>query len=89
MLTAKDISAIENHIRVIFREEFPKEFEREFKKHLSYLPTKKEFFDSMDKLMIELRKIRESYEIFSPRVGNHEERIGRIETHLHLPSLAD
>jgi len=46
----------------------------------SGLPTKDDFFKSMDEVMGELKTIREEQALISHRVTDHEDRITDLET---------
>jgi hypothetical protein len=50
------------------------------KDHLGNLPTKDEFYGTMDKLMGELRAIREEVAILEHRISEHDDRIDHLET---------
>jgi chromosome segregation ATPase len=61
---------------------------------INFLPTKEEYFGSMDKLMGEVKAIRESQETsgnqladHSDKLENHEERIGKLETKASFPAI--
>lgn len=64
MFTVKDLDEIEKLVRDIVKEE------------IKFLPTKDEFFDRMDKLMGEVKAMRESQEIHA---GSHTEINNRLE----------
>lgn len=75
MLTKTDVGLI----RVIVEEELEKKLEQKFEEKLKFLPTKDEFYKAMDKIMGELKTIREEQSAQSYRVGNHENRIVALE----------
>lgn len=70
MLTKTDIDLI----REIVKEEV-----NGLKSEFSHLPTKDEFYQSMDKVMGELQTIREELTISYGQVSKHEERISDLE----------
>jgi len=75
-LTQNDFSKL----RKIFATKFDlKDLEKNLKEQINGLPTKKEFYDKMDKLMAELIKGREEIELLPSKVSDHEERITKIE----------
>lgn len=84
MLTQKDIE----EIKTIVREEIDEK--------TRLLPSKEEFFDRMDKLMGELKAMREEFDIhtgkhrdINDQLDNHNQRLSRVEKKLHLPSITD
>ncbi len=62
------------------------------KSDISYLPTKDDFYNEMDKLMGELKTVREEITILSDtkrQVNNHEEKLAKIEEKLQIkPTIA-
>jgi hypothetical protein len=48
------------------------------------LPTKDEFFNSMDQLITELKANRQEQTFIVHRLTNHENRIQKVEKHLSL-----
>ncbi|OQA82482.1 MAG: hypothetical protein BWY29_00848 [Microgenomates group bacterium ADurb.Bin238] len=48
------------------------------------LPTKNEFFNSMDQLITELKTNRQEQTLIVHRLTNHENRIQKVEKHLSL-----
>lgn len=58
--------------------------EQKFNEKLSHLPTKDEFFKAMDKIMGELKTIREEQSMITYRLSNHETRITTIEQTVSL-----
>ena len=66
-LTIKDLDEIEKIVDEIIEE------------NTRNLPTKDELFTKMDKVMGELKTIRESTSILTHRVSKHEDRITKIE----------
>lgn len=57
------------------------------KNDISHLPTKEEFLDREDKLMGEVKKMREEHTMLSGRVyQDHEPRIEKIEDKLQIQS---
>jgi len=71
MLTKKDFIAIEEIV--------DRKLEEKFEEKLAFLPTKDEFYTVMDKVMGELQAIRESNEMLNSRMGDHEDRICKLE----------
>lgn len=71
MLTKKDLIEIEKLL--------DKKLEEKFDEKLGFLPSKEEFFNSMDKIMGELRTAREERLIGSHRISDHEDRIIVLE----------
>lgn len=74
MLTQKDLDEIEQLIKTTVKEE------------IKFLPTKNEFFEKMDEVMVELKTIREEQAAFTGKLSehtdtleNHEERIVKLE----------
>ncbi|MDO8505121.1 MAG: hypothetical protein Q7S48_00875 [bacterium] len=62
-------------------------FEERFKEMLAkidHLPTKDEFFAAQDKLMLELKAIRQEQGMFLNGQDRHEKRIVRLEDHVGI-----
>lgn len=70
-LTQRDLFQIEELIDRKLDEKFDEKFK--------FLPSKDEFFNAMDKVMGELKAIRENNTILTHQVSDHEERIDKIE----------
>ena len=66
-LTVKDLDEIEKIV------------DEKIKERTKNLPTKDEFFTKMDKMMGELKTIRESTDILTHRFSDHGDRITKIE----------
>ena len=47
--------------------------------HIGNLPTKDEFYGTMDKLMGELRAVREEVSVLGHQVSEHNDRIEKLE----------
>lgn len=94
MLTKTDLTQIKSLVGLLLvsnNSQLHKEFEEikesiieEVKDQIKHLPTKEEYFSSMDKLMKEVRASRETQEISGSQLSNHEERIGNLETKVGL-----
>jgi len=57
------------------------------KDDIKHLPTKEEFYDREDKIMSELKTVREEITTLSDlnrKVNDHEERIEKVETKLGI-----
>jgi len=67
MLTQQDLDEIEKLI------------DEKIGKRLGLLPTKDEFFKAMDQISAELKDMRETYELASPKISDHETRITDLE----------
>ncbi len=81
MLTQKNLDEIEKLTRNIVKEE------------IKHLPTKDEFYESMGKVMGELKAIREEQEVSTGKLSehsdtleDHETRLCKIEKVLEIPS---
>lgn len=72
MFTKKDFDKFEELIKQVIDEELDKKIPN----YIKYLPTKDEFFDRMDKLMSEVKAMRESQEIHA---GSHTDITDRLE----------
>ena len=53
---------------------------------ISHLPTKDEFHGAMDKVMGELKAIREEVSILGHQVSEHTDRLDRIESNQEISS---
>lgn len=81
MLTKNDLSLIKNVMKVTIDEELDVKLDEK----LGFLPTKEEFYDQTDKLMKELKDMREEHTMLSSHVyDNHEPRIKKIEKKLQI-----
>ena len=72
MITKNDFDKFEKLIRQVVDDELDKKIPN----YIKYLPTKDDFFSKMDKLMGEVKAMRESQEIHT---GSHSEINDRIE----------
>ncbi len=66
-------------------------FEDRFKKMdetIAHLPTKDEFFTAQEKLMTELKAIRQEQSMFVKGQDRHEKRIIRLEEHAGIGLVA-
>lgn len=50
------------------------------KDHIGHLPTKDEFYGTMDKVMGELKAMREETAVLAHQVSEHSDRIDKLET---------
>ncbi len=66
MLTQKDLDKIEELI------------DRKLDEKIKFLPTKDDFYNKMDELMVEIKAVREEQETHS---GQHSEINDTLETH--------
>lgn len=51
---------------------------------INHLPSKKEFYEVMDKVAGELKAIRENQDAATLILQNYEDRIDNVETKLHI-----
>lgn len=68
-------------------DEIEKVVDKKIEERTKNLPTKEEFFDREDKIMGELKVVREEITILSGlnrKVNNHEDRIGKVEKKLGI-----
>ena len=82
-LTNNDLKLIKNVMKVTIDEELDEKLEEKVK----YLPTREEFFDREDKIMNELKTVREEITILSDlnrKVNDNEERIEKVEKKLAI-----
>lgn len=82
-LTTNDLKLIKEVVKVTIDEELDTKLEEKIK----YLPTKKEFFDGEDKIMGELKAVREEITVLSDinrKVNDQEERIEKVEKKLEI-----
>jgi predicted nuclease with TOPRIM domain len=75
VLTKADVVIIED----IVERKLEEKLEEKFDEKLKFLPTKDEFYTKMDEVMGELKAIREEQVIGSHQLGNHEDRLERLE----------
>ncbi len=99
MLSKNDLTQIKlllvsNNSQIFKEFDEVKKSLNEVKGQIKYLPTKEEYFSSMDKLMKEVKDMRETQETsgnqiaeHSDKLQNHEERIGKLETKASFPTI--
>ena len=80
-LDSDDLKAIKGLIEVTIDEK-----ELVTKSDISHLPTKDEFYTKMDKVMGELKTIREEQTLQCQHLTDHEDRIQKVEPHLGISS---
>lgn len=90
---SKLLENIEIIVRTTIREEVDDIVEKKLNDKLKNFPTKEEFFDNTDKIMGELKAIREDNEILNGRTSDHanqleshEQRISKLEQPQILPA---
>ena len=59
---------------------------KDVKDSLRLIPTKEEFFNSMDELMGEVKKVREEQEVIGGTLSEHSDRLGKIEEKVGITS---
>ena len=74
-----DLKAIKDLIEVTVDEVIENK-ELVTKDDIGHLPTKDEFYGAMDKVMGELKAIREEVTILGHQVSEHTDRLDRIES---------
>lgn len=90
MLTKNDLSQIKLLITVgssqIFNEiEKIKEEIQGVKEQVNLLPTKEDYFSSIDELMGEVKKSREEQTTISGQLSNHSDRLEKLEEKVDVP----
>jgi hypothetical protein len=80
-----DLKAIKDLIEVTVEEVIEKK-ELVSKDDISHLPTKDEFYGTMDKVMGELKAIREEVAVLGHQVSEHTDRLDRIESNQETSS---
>ena len=81
-LDSQDIEAIKGLIEVTIHEKLDEKLDEKLK----YLPTKDEFYETVDDVMGELKAIREEKSVQSHQFSNHEDRLVKIESLLGITS---
>lgn len=79
MLSPKDMHDIDNL--------FDKKLEEKLNEKFKFYPTKDELFTKLDKLMKEIKDMREEFAIttgYKDQIEDHEMRIEKVEKHLHI-----
>ena len=77
-----DLKAIKDLMEVTIDERLDEKLDEK----LGHLPTKDEFYGTMDKVMGELKAIREEVAVLGHQVADHEDRIEKIESELDKAS---
>lgn len=86
-LTTNDLKLIQNVVKVTIDEAVDTNPNLVKKEDLAFLPTKEEFYEQADKIMGELKAMREEHGMLSARVyDNHGPRIEKVEKKLNLSS---
>lgn len=84
-LTTNDIKLIKDVMKITIDEELDVKLDEKLDEKLKFLPTKVEFFEQTDKLMKELKDMREEHILLSHKVyENHEPRIKGVEKKLNI-----
>jgi hypothetical protein len=78
-LDSDDLKAIKDLIEVTVEDVIERK-ELVTKSDISHLPTKDEFYGTMDKVMGELRAIREEVSVLGHQVSENDDRIDKLET---------
>lgn len=91
MLTNNDLNKIQLLIvagssRVIKEIDKVKDDIQEVKNEIKFLPTKEEYFNSMDRLMGEVKKGREEQEAISEGLSQHGDRLEKLEEKVGIVS---
>ena len=77
-----DLKAIKDLMEVTIDERLDGKLDEK----LGYLPTKDDFYGMMDKVMGELKAIREEQAVQSQHLCDHQDRVQKIESHLGMSS---
>lgn len=86
-LTNNDLKLIKEVMKITVDEELDIKLEEKFNEKLGFLPTKEEFFRMEDKIVGELKAMREEHTMLSHRVyEDHEPRIKNVEKKLNIPA---
>ena len=94
MLTKEDHQEIQKNIssaidqseqRIIGRmnimfDEQDQKLDQKLNEKLGLMPTKEEFYNTMDEVMGELKAIREEHSVSTYQLSNHEKRITKLES---------
>ena len=81
-LDNEDLEAIKDLMEVTIDERLDGKLDEK----LGYLPTKDDFYGMMDKVMGELKAIREEVTVLSHQVSEHDDRLDKIESDLDKAS---
>jgi hypothetical protein len=74
-----DLQAIKNLVEVTVEEVIDRNGVAT-KDHIGHLPNKDEFYGTMDKLMGELKAVREEVSVLAHQVSEHDDRIDKLES---------
>lgn len=86
-LTNNDLKLIKDVMKITIDKELDVKLEEKLEEKMKYLPNKEEFFDREDKIMTELKAVREEITVLSDlnrKVNDHEERIEKVEDKLNI-----
>jgi hypothetical protein len=86
-LTTNDLKLVKDVMKITIDEELDVKLEEKLDEKLKYLPTKEEFYEREDKIMAELKDVREEITVLSDlnrKVNDHEERIEKVEKKLNI-----
>ena len=78
-LTDSDLKAIQNLIKITLDEVLEAKLDEKLDEKLAHFPTKEEYFDREDKMMGELKTIREEVTFMSDLLSDHTDRIVSLE----------
>ena len=84
MLTGDDLNKIQLLIvsgsnQVIGRIDKLENCVQKVEEKIDLVPTKEEYFNSMDKLMVEVKKVREEEEVIGETLSQHSDRLETLE----------
>ena len=72
------------NLEIFIEDVFDRKLDEKLDEKLKNLPTKKEFFGRMDKLLSQVQTSRSEQTLLSHRVSNHEDRLQIVEGKLKI-----
>jgi hypothetical protein len=84
-LTHDDLQALKDLMEITFKET-AEDMELVTKDDINHLPNKDEFYEQTGEIIKRLDTMEKEKDVLSSQISNHEDRIEKIESHLHLPS---
>lgn len=78
-LTQQDIAQLKTMFEIMLEVKLEAKLEEKFNEKLGSIPSKEEFYNSMDQIMTELKTIQQEQLINTHRINNHDTKFQEID----------
>jgi predicted nuclease with TOPRIM domain len=78
-LSKADLKSIRELVEIVLDFKLDEKLEEKLDEKLAHIPNKNEFFEQMDRIMGELKDIREELTVLSGHSSEHSDRIETLE----------